>query len=654
MTSRPTVARALALATALSVAAACADGPTAPTVASLRLEPAADSVFVGEHLALHVTLLDAAGSVLTGRVVSWRSTDTAVAPVHERGASLTTPPDSAPAVTGVAPGVALIVATSEGVSDTTVVTVQGRVGSVSIDAPSTMYTRRTAYLHASARDRAGFELPSAKVTWTVEGSALCFVAALSSSCSAPGDLADVQIKSGGTPGTATVTAESEGMSAALAITVLPSPTLALTISVNGPWAGVTGRVALSLREGAERQLWIDAEDSLGYSVSGSTPGLTIVSAIEDSTIATVRDASTGPTLPRDVRVLGRRAGTTRVTFSCAPPLASACDSATATVTVALVPPDTVTAFGWLPDGRALVYAGSSPGAPQELWLRSGGGTDTFLGLLGPRPARRVVAAPDGSSFYAALEGPASTGPGSLVQVSRASGAVTTLADSVDPCGWFCAILEVSPDGRYVLFRRFPTGDVWAYDISLAHTAAVAAGVPRAFSPDGREVLVQGFTDSAWSRVALATGQRTALAGIPSGTVAAVWDAQGIHILRSTLSGSGTRFSIVEVATGTERVVGDSLPFAYATALTLAPDLGHVAYLRPLTLGGWRPGGDALHAFDVGGRQDWDLGANCSVTPYPTSPSSQYVVYVASPPAISPDGRAIACVTGGTLTVVGVP
>ncbi len=81
-------------------------------VASVAVSPAVASVQVGQMAQFSATLQDANGNALTGRTVTWSSSDAAVATVNGSGL-----------VTGVAAGSATITATSEGKSGTAAVTV---------------------------------------------------------------------------------------------------------------------------------------------------------------------------------------------------------------------------------------------------------------------------------------------------------------------------------------------------------------------------------------------------------------------------------------------------------------------------------------------------------------------------------------------------
>src|SRR5881409_2775585 len=81
-------------------------------VASVTVSPATASVPAGQGVQLTATLKDANGNTLTGRTVTWSSSNTAVATVSGSGL-----------VSGVVAGSATITATSEGQSGTSAITV---------------------------------------------------------------------------------------------------------------------------------------------------------------------------------------------------------------------------------------------------------------------------------------------------------------------------------------------------------------------------------------------------------------------------------------------------------------------------------------------------------------------------------------------------
>jgi hypothetical protein len=95
-----------ALALLTLVAACGGDKPTGPVpVASVSLNLIASSLLVGQTVSLTVTLKDASGNTLTGRIVTWTSSATNVASVSAAGL-----------VTAGAAGLTSITATAEGKS----------------------------------------------------------------------------------------------------------------------------------------------------------------------------------------------------------------------------------------------------------------------------------------------------------------------------------------------------------------------------------------------------------------------------------------------------------------------------------------------------------------------------------------------------------
>src|SRR5204863_2192868 len=91
--------------------------PPAP-VASVTVTPAPASVPTGQTVQLTATLKDANGNTLTGRTVTWASSNPAVATVTGSGL-----------VSGVTAGAATITATSETVSGTSAITVTAAASS---------------------------------------------------------------------------------------------------------------------------------------------------------------------------------------------------------------------------------------------------------------------------------------------------------------------------------------------------------------------------------------------------------------------------------------------------------------------------------------------------------------------------------------------
>jgi uncharacterized protein YjdB len=167
-------------------------------VASVTVTPQNPTVRVSETTQLAAETRDANGAVLTGRMVTWSSSDLTKATVSATGV-----------VTGVAAGTATITATSEGRTGTTTVTVTpGPVASVTV-APQNPSVREgaTLQLTATTRDASGAVVTGRMVTWTSSNTAIATVSGTG-------------MVTGVAPGTATITATSEGRSGTTTVTVL--------------------------------------------------------------------------------------------------------------------------------------------------------------------------------------------------------------------------------------------------------------------------------------------------------------------------------------------------------------------------------------------------------------------------------------------------
>jgi alpha-tubulin suppressor-like RCC1 family protein len=204
--SRPLAIRSrkllfLCLAALLVALFACGDSrePLAPepaAVAQLAVTPESATVIVDSLVRLTALATDSSGNLLEGVVVSWVSSEAAVAVVDDTGL-----------VRGVAPGLAAITATADGVSDSAAVTVLPGVASVTLSPSSwAMVREETVQLQATLKDEEGETLEGRRVTW---GSSETGVATV--------DLTGLVTGVGS--GSATITATSEGRSGTAEITV---------------------------------------------------------------------------------------------------------------------------------------------------------------------------------------------------------------------------------------------------------------------------------------------------------------------------------------------------------------------------------------------------------------------------------------------------
>jgi uncharacterized protein YjdB len=166
-------------------------------VVAVRLSPSSRDLTVGESAQLTAEPLDARGAVLSGRPVAWSSSRPNVASVSGTGV-----------VTAHSPGSAVITAIVEGKSGVAAVTVSpAPVASVAVSPSSaTLVVGQTVELEAQPRDASGQPLSGRTVTWSSNRSDVATV-------TSTGTVAAVS------PGTATITASSEGRSGTATITV---------------------------------------------------------------------------------------------------------------------------------------------------------------------------------------------------------------------------------------------------------------------------------------------------------------------------------------------------------------------------------------------------------------------------------------------------
>ena len=177
---------------------------TAARAATIAVTPSPVTVILGQSQALTATLRDATGNVVTGPVVTWASDAASIADVTATGR-----------VAGVAEGTATITATGDGVTTSVPVRVAPvPVASVSVSpAPLSVEANQWAGLTATVKDQAGNALAGRGVIWTVNNPAIVEV-------TASGRVIGVA------PGTAMVTATSEGRSGSAAVTVTADAAMA--------------------------------------------------------------------------------------------------------------------------------------------------------------------------------------------------------------------------------------------------------------------------------------------------------------------------------------------------------------------------------------------------------------------------------------------
>jgi uncharacterized protein YjdB len=194
-------------------------------VNTVQVSPAVANLLVGEQVQLSARLLAADSTVLTGRVVTWQSSDTMVARVSGEGL-----------VSGRGEGEAVITATSEGVSGTAQIRVAPQpVARVQVD-PDSAAVVVNGQVQLSARLFAADStvLTGRVVTWQSSDTTVARV-------SGEG------LVSGRGEGEAVITAASEGVSGTAQIRVTRQPVARVEVDPDSAAVVVNGQVQLSAR-----------------------------------------------------------------------------------------------------------------------------------------------------------------------------------------------------------------------------------------------------------------------------------------------------------------------------------------------------------------------------------------------------------------------
>jgi hypothetical protein len=276
-------------------------------VASVEVVPNLRSVQIGDTVHLRVLARDAAGNELTGRQVTWASSDQAKAQVSALGI-----------VTGVSAGTATITATVGSRSGTSTITVTpGPVIAVSpVAVTLAAPVGGTASATVSVTNTGGGTLSGLNgiVTYAA-GQPTGWLTAALNTTTAPATLTLTANATGLAPGTynATVTVRSTVLGVAdrtvavtFTVTLVPIATLEVVPNTRTVQVGDTVHLRAVARDAAGNELgartvtWTSLQPEIAR-VEAGTPGMVVVTGIAPGT-ATIRATSEGRTAEATITV----------------------------------------------------------------------------------------------------------------------------------------------------------------------------------------------------------------------------------------------------------------------------------------------------------------------------------------------------------------
>jgi uncharacterized protein YjdB len=270
-------------------------------VATVAVTPPSANVVVGATQQLTALLKDANGNVLTGRTVTWSSSNTAAATVDATGL-----------VTGVAAGGPVtITATSETKTGTSSITVNPvPVATVILSAPTTpMIVGGTQVLTAVTKDSNGNVLTGRTVSWVSSNPQVLSVSSPSSVSSSSGATVTVTAAA---VGTAIITATSESAPSVSTPVITVNAIPVATVTVSPPSASLvlgitpTQQLTATLKDASNNVL-----TGRAVTWTSSIPSVAIVDA--NGFVTAVGAGSTTITATSETKT-----GTSSITVTLAP------------------------------------------------------------------------------------------------------------------------------------------------------------------------------------------------------------------------------------------------------------------------------------------------------------------------------------------------
>ena len=598
------------VATASKAADTAAVSVAAARIAALKVVPHAATVSSGSNVSLVASALDSHGNSLSGRAVSWTTSNSNVASISTTGV-----------VTAAKIGYATITATSEGVTAASRVHVTtGGVAVVAV-APASigLAAGGTQALAVTLTDAAGNVLPAATVRWSSTNKNVATV-------STSGVVTARRV------GTSTVSASANGVSGQASVVVSAAGIKSIAVSP----------VSFTLVTSGTRQLSASLTDASGNAISGQT----VAWSSSNSSVATVSSSGL---------VTAVHSGNANITASAGGA------SANAAVTVSAGTVSTVS----VTPGSASLVAGTTQQLVANLTDNSGSAVtgqtvswkSSDASIVSVSSSGVATAAHTGSAVVSATAGAVSgqstvtvsAGPLANVTVTPASGTVQQ-----------GKTMQLAASFTDVAGNPVPATSLAWTSSNTANAAVTSAGLVTGMSAGSANVTAtaNGKSKSAAITVsAIAAPTLSSLSLSPASTTLATGATQSFTVAGTWSNGSTTAPAVTYSATGgaitsagvytagttagTFRVVATSGSKADSSVVTITAPAAPTLTKLTLSPASVSLAASAKQTFTVAGT--WSNGST-------TAPAA---TYSATGGAITSAGVYTAGTTAGTFRVVAV-
>ena len=528
-------------------------------VASVTLTPASSTVPVDGTVQLTAAAMDASGHALDGRTITWSVDDPSRAIISTDGL-----------VKGTAVGTVTVTAKCEGKTGTATITiVPPPVAAVSVTpATATIATGASLQLTAVLTDANGTVLTGRTITWSTTANGVASVTSQG-------------LVSGNAPGTATITAQSEGHTGATVITVIVPPVASVTVTPG----------SATVEVGKTVQLSATTKDASGNVLTGRavTWASAAPAAATVSATGSVQAIAPGTTTVTATSEAQSGTATITVTVPAPVPVASVTVSpATAAIAVGTSIQLSATlkdANGGVLSGRAITWSSAAPGvatvsADGLVQGISSGATTITATSEGKSSAATVTVASAAVASISVAPASANLPVGGSVQLTAtlkdANGNVLTGRTVT----WTTGSVEVASVNAQGLAVGLEIGSTTITATSEGKTASAAITVSQAavasvtLAPASTTLLVGG-TVQLVATIKDATGAiLTGRTIIWTSSNAAIAGVSGQGVVAATATGSVTITATCEGKTAAAAVIVNAAP-APVASVTVTPATANI-------------------------------------------------------------------------------